>query len=254
MIVLGLSNLLLLLLFVTFILPKNVWKTPRAEYKKILSYHFIYLGIVGVVVAIHLFEVNVLDSVATSFVGTDFAPALHAVEDSVVYWFTQHWTPVLVYFFVFIYIVFYPFTLWFSLLYFLLTDQKRSMKTFAFGFVLIYAFALPFYLFLPITNVYTYFGSTSALNTVIPGVEQFFYATTTNNNSFPSLHVAMAFLIANTVSLTNNKRFTYLAYFSALCVLCSVLYLGIHWIIDVIGGILISFGAFYLARRYTKET
>jgi membrane-associated phospholipid phosphatase len=254
MIILGLSNLLLLLLFITFILPRNVWKTTRAEYKKILISHSLYLGIIGAVVAFHLLEVNFLDSMATSFIGTNFAPTLHAVEDSVVYWFTQHWTPVLVYFFVFIYIVFYPFTLWFSLLYFLLTDQKKPMKTFAFGFVLIYAFTLPFYLFLPITNVYTYFGSTSALNTVIPGVEQFFYATTTNNNSFPSLHVAMAFLIANTVSLTKNKRYTYLAYFSALAVLCSVIYLGIHWIIDVLGGILISFGAFYLAKRYTKET
>ena len=64
----------------------------------------------------------------------------------------------------------------------------------------------------------------------------------------------MAFLIANTVALTKNRRFTYLAYFSAVCVLCSVIYLGIHWIIDVIGGILISFGSFYLAKRFTKET
>ncbi|HVP99935.1 MAG TPA: phosphatase PAP2 family protein [Candidatus Thermoplasmatota archaeon] len=203
---------------------------------------------------LHLLEVNVLDSIASNMVGTNFAPMVHTIEDAAVYWFTQHWTTVLVYFFVFIYIVLYPFTLWFSLLYFLLTDQKKSMKTFAFGFLLVYAFALPFYLFLPISNVYTYYGSTSALNTVIPGVEQFFYATTTTNNSFPSLHIAMAFLIANTVALTHNKRFTYIAYISAICVLCSVIYLGIHWIIDVIGGILISFGAFYLAKRHTKET
>ena len=231
-----------------------MWKTSTTDYKKILSYHSIYLFIVGVVVAFHLLEVNVIDPSTTRLVGTNFAPVIHAFEDNVVYWFTQHWTPVLVYFFVFIYIIFYPFTLWFSLIYFLLADQKKSMKTFAYGFVLIYAFTVPFYLFLPITNVYTYFGSTSALNTVIPGIEKFFYATTTNNNSFPSLHVAMALLIAYTVSLTNNKRFTYLAYFSAACVLCSVIYLGIHWITDVLGGILISFGVFYLVKRFIKET
>lgn len=246
--------MLLFLLSLALLVPKSIWKTSRAEYKKRITYHAVFLCIILGVVAFHLLEVNVIDPPATQLVGTNYAPTVHALEDSAVYWFTQHWTPLLVYFFVFIYIIFYPFTLWFSPVYFMLTDQRKTMKTFVYGFILLYAFTLPFYLFLPITNVYTYFGSTSALNTVIPGVEEFFYATTTSNNSFPSLHVAMAFLIANSIALTKNRRFTYIAYFSAICVLCSVIYLGIHWIVDVIGGILISFGSFYLAKRLTKAT
>jgi len=176
------------------------------------------------------------------------------MEDGAVYWFSSHWTPVLVYFFVFIYIGLYPFTLWFSLLYFLMTDQRKAMKTYSYGLLLIYAMTLPFYLFVPITNVYTYYGSGSALNTVIPGVEQFFYTTTTTNNCFPSLHVAMALLVAKAASLTQNKKYIYLTSFSALCVICSVIYLAIHWITDVIGGILLAFVAFYLLRRIIKET
>jgi len=252
--VVGFFNVLLFLLSLALLVPKSIWKTSRAEYKKRINYHAVFLCIILGVVAFHLLEVNVIDPPVTQLIGTNYAPAIHALEDNAVYWFTQHWTPLLVYFFVFIYILFYPFTLWFSPVYFMLTDQRKTMKTFVYGFILLYAFTLPFYLFLPITNVYTYFGSTSALNTVIPGVEEFFYATTTSNNSFPSLHVAMAFLIANSIALTKNRRFTYIAYFSAICVLCSVIYLGIHWIIDVIGGILISFGSFYLAKRLTKAT
>jgi membrane-associated phospholipid phosphatase len=144
--------------------------------------------------------------------------------------------------------------LWFSLLYFLIADERKAMKTFAYTLVIIYAIALPFYLFLPVTNVYIYYGSASALNTVIPGVEQFFYATTTNNNCFPSLHVAMVLLVAKTVSLTDNKRFIYLSYFCVICVICSVIYLAIHWITDVIGGILLTFAVFYVVKRFIKET
>jgi membrane-associated phospholipid phosphatase len=128
------------------------------------------------------------------------------------------------------------------------------MKTFAYGLTIIYVIALPFYLFFPITNVYTFFGSSSALNTVIPGINQFFYTTTTQNNCFPSLHVAMTLLVAKTVSLTSNKRFKYLTYFTAISVSISVIYLGIHWITDVLGGILIAFIAFYLVKRFIKGT
>jgi membrane-associated phospholipid phosphatase len=236
-----------------FLVPKKNWKTSWSDYKQIFSYHFIYILLIILIATIHILEVNIIDSFMTRLVGSDFTPSIQMIEDGVVYWFSQNWTPVLVYFFVFIYIVLYPFTLWFSLLYFLIVDERKAMKTYAYALVIIYAIALPFYLFLPITNVYIYYRSASALNTVIPGVEQFFYATTTNNNCFPSLHVAMALLIAKTVSLTNNKRFIYLAYFCAICVICSVIYLAIHWITDVIGGIIIAFAVFYLVNRFIEE-
>jgi membrane-associated phospholipid phosphatase len=186
--------------------------------------------------------------------GNDFTPVFRSIENGIVAWFTEHWTTALLSFFVFIYIVLYPFTLWFSPVYFLLTDEKKAMRTFAYAVVLVYAIALPFYLFFPVTNVYVYYGSPSALNIVIPDIEQFFYTTTTTNNCFPSLHVALALLIAQTASLIRNKRFMYFTYFSAVCVICSVIYLAIHWILDVIGGILLAFAVFYLVKRYAKET
>ena len=252
--IIGSLNLLLFLIGMLFLVPKKIWKTSWLNYKQIFSYHYVYLFFIIVVVVVHLLEVKIIDQITTNLIGCNFTHNFQIMEDGIVYWFSQNWTPVLLYFFVFIYIVLYPFMLWFSIFYFLITDERKAMKIFAYSLVIIYAFALPFYLFLPVTNVYIYYGTVSPLNAIIPGVEQFFYATTTNNNCFPSLHVAMALLIAKTVSFTNNKRFIYLAYFCAICVICSVIYLAIHWITDVIGGIILAFLVFYLIKRFIKET
>ncbi len=236
-----------------FFMPKNFFKTTFTEYSALFTTHLAYLILIVGVAAIHLIEVNILDSYFTHLVGIDFAESIQVIENGVVYWFSQNWTPALVYFFVFIYIVVYPFTLWFSPLYFIITDDKQAIKTLAYGLVFIYAIALPFYLFFPVTNVYTFYAAESALETVIPSVENFFYSTTTPNNCFPSLHVAVTLLIAKSVSMTKNKKYTYFVYFCAVSVILSVIYLAIHWITDVLGGILLAFGVFYLLKKFILE-
>jgi membrane-associated phospholipid phosphatase len=210
------------------------------------------LLIVGVV-AFHLIEVKFIDPVTTKLVGSDYANTIINLENGAVYWFSQHWTPILLYYFVLIYIVVYPFTLWFSPLYFILGRKKRALKSLAYGLLLIYIIALPFYLFLPVTNVYTHYDVNSALETVIPSAENFFYATTTQNNCLPSLHTAMTILIAYCISLTGNKKLTYFGYFVMISVIISVVYLSIHWITDVITGALLSLGVIFILRRYIKD-
>jgi membrane-associated phospholipid phosphatase len=248
----GMLNLILFIVSLFFFLPKKIFKITLLECYRIFSSHLKYIVILIGVVVFHLFEVNLLDSYVTNLVGIDFANNIQMIEGGAVYWFSQNQTLSLVYFFVFIYIVIYPFTLWFSPLYFLLTDDKKAMKSLVYGLLLIYSIALPFYLFFPVTNVYTFYGIESALETAIPNIEQFFYSTTTYNNCFPSLHIAMTLLIAKSTSLTKNKKYTFFVYFCAISVILSVIYLAIHWITDVICGVLLAFSVFYLQKRFIK--
>jgi len=253
LIVLGLINIALLIIGIKLLLPGKVFEISIAKHYRIGKTHLPYILIIIGVVIIHLIEVNFIDPHTTAWVGVDFAEAIQSIEGDAVVWFSQHWTPVLVYFFVLMYIAVYPFTLWFSILYFLLVNEKRAMKNLAYGLLLIYAVALPFYLFIPITNVYVYSNIDSALETAIPTVERFFYSMTTQNNCLPSLHVAMAILVAWSVRLTGNKKFTYFAYVSMISVIIAVIYLAIHWITDVICGMLLASAVILILRHFIKE-
>jgi len=243
----------MLAISLVFFIPKKVYKTKISQLYQIFKRQLPYILIILGVVFFQLLEVNVIDALTTKWVGIDFAPAIRSIEGNVVYWFSQHWMPALVYFFVFMYIAVYPFTLWFSPVYFLIADEKKSMKTLAYGLLLIYVIALPFYLFVPVTNVYKFYGLGSALNAVIPSVEQFFYSVTTQNNCLPSLHVAMTILVAWSVHLTGNKKFTFFAYFCMVSVILSVIYLAIHWITDVICGALLAIVVIFILNRFIME-
>ena len=250
LIILGAINLILLILGLIFLVPRKELIIKNLNLFKKFKNLLPYISIIFGVVIFHLIEVNFIDSYLS---GNDYASIIKNFEGDTVYWFSQHWIPALVYFFVLIYIAVYPFTLWFSPLYFLLTNNKKAMKTFAYGLLLIYLIALPFYLFFPVNNVFTYYNIKSALEAVIPSVENFFYTTTTQNNSFPSLHTAMTILIAYSVSLVGNKKLTYFTYFTAITVIISVIYLSIHWITDVITGTILSLGVILILRKILKD-
>ena len=234
-------------------LPKKIYINIITNLNKNLHENFFSILIIIIVVIIHLIEVNFIDSIITEFTQFDFTNNIQKIEGDIVFKISQYWTPLLIYFFTIMYIIIYPFTLWFSPLYFLIINNKKSIKTISYGLLLIYSIALPFYLFIPITNVYTYYNLESALNSSIPTIENFFYKTTTHNNCLPSLHVAMTILIARSIQLTNNKKLTYFAYFCMISVIISVIYLAIHWITDVILGILISLIVIFILNHIIKD-
>ena len=239
--------------FLRFIVLEEIFIKKKGTFIQKFREHLLYIILIIGVVTFHLIEVNFIDPAITEWIGTDYANTVQSFESDIVFWFSQHCTPVLVYFFVIIYIAVYPFTLWFSPLYFIWIDKKKVMKSFTYGLLIIYIVALPFYLFVPITNVYTYFNVESAFETVIPSVKSFFYSTTTHNNCLPSLHTAITILIAYCLSLTGNKKLTYFGYITMILVIISVIYLSIHWITDVITGAVLALAVIFLLKRYIRD-
>ena len=90
------------------------------------------------------------------------------------------------------------------------------------------------------------------MNIVIPNIENFFYMTTTQNNCFPSLHVAMSTLIAWSALYVKNKFYYYFLTITMISVVFTVLYLSIHWILDVISGFIITILAILILKYIIK--
>ena len=65
--------------------------------------------------------------------------------------------------------------------------------------------------------------------------------------------IKSSYLIAKSVSMTRNKKYTYFVYFCAIAVIISVIYLAIHWITDILLGIILAFAVFYIQKRFIKE-
>ena len=119
---LSLINIALFIIFYIYFVPRE---KRRFDLQKNIINQFIFLIIILGVVFFHLLEVNILDPPITNWIGTDFSENIRGFEGDTVFWFSQHWTPVLVYIFVIIYIAVYTFTLWFTPLYFIITDNKN---------------------------------------------------------------------------------------------------------------------------------
>jgi len=256
MIIIGLINLILFAFTIIFILDRKEVKKIIFDFNFIIqriNENLLPIFVICAVVVFHLIEVKFIDPAVTNWVGYDYANTLKGFENGFVYWFSQNWTHGIIHFFVLIYIAVYPFTLWFSPLYFTIANKKKALKSLTYGLLIIYLVSLPFYLFLPITNVYTFYETNSALETVIPSVENFFYSTTTTNNCLPSLHTAMTILVAYCLSLTGNKKIKIFGYFVMITVIISVIYLSIHWLTDVFAGALLSVGAIFILKRYIGD-
>jgi membrane-associated phospholipid phosphatase len=250
---LGLFHLILLISSIVFLLPRYILKQPIRRLWSNSIDQIPWLFLIICVVILHLFEVNILDPWTTSLVGTDYASLFISIEGTIVANISLHWNTILLAFFVIMYIVVYPFILWFSTVYFCIDHQKKALHSLSIGLLVLYIISLPFYLFFPVSNVYITNNLASSLTMIFPHIDHFFYMTTTSNNCFPSLHVGMSLLICWSAKQTNNKRYYFFTLFSLICVIISVFYLAIHWIIDVIGGILVATAAIIISNTVLKK-
>lgn len=96
----------------------------------------------------------------------------------------------------------------------------------------------PFYVIFHLQQVWYVLGQPDVMNRNMTPSQ----LASVTINCFPSMHVSIAFAVFLLVLREKNKAFKFVWGFFCLCVIFSTLYLEIHWVLDVIGGMILAYG------------
>ncbi|KAA0002327.1 MAG: phosphatase PAP2 family protein [Thermoplasmata archaeon] len=227
--------------------------------KNDLPYFLIFLLIFFSVFMLHMAEIKI-DPIISSSISVDFTKKIYDLEGNIVALFQSIRNPILDYYFVLVYMIGFPFLLYFTPLLYIISKDINALKLVVAAYALVISISMPFLLFFPVHDVwwassnyawYTGKAVSFRLQEIWPSVLPIFYRFTTLNNCFPSLHSALSAVMAYTAFISRYKRYAYAAILMAISIPVATLYLGIHWLTDVIGGEAIALISLLLALKIT---
>ncbi len=149
-----------------------------------------------------------------------------------------------------VYVAGYPFLIVTAIMLPVLMDRGRLARRAVAAYALSFAIALPFYLFFPVNEVWFYDGRVENIINSYPLVRQHLYSFNDINNCFPSLHTGISAVLALLVWRSDMpRRFRVMAVTLASGIVLSTMYLGIHWVVDVVAGLVLAVGIAALVAR-----
>ncbi|ABE51170.1 phosphatase PAP2 family protein [Methanococcoides burtonii] len=178
------------------------------------------------------------------------------IEGNAVTHLQEFATPWLTYLSAFVYLIGFTGLLIGTFLLFAYKKDEKSLQEFTIAFTLIYLIAYPFYTWFPVYVTSKVLPNMAPLlYTLDPSIVSFIHICAPSlNNCFPSLHSALSFMtMLIIISRTSHISFKAIAVVVTIAIHFTILYLGIHWITDMIGGILLAFTSYYIATRYCEH-
>lgn len=177
--------------------------------------------------------------------GLDFTPWIHRMEgDLVAFLQSTLLGEFLAPAWAWVYVFLYPALLLLPLVIYRAAGNTAATRGYIAAFVFNYAFALPFYLFVPVTETGAS-GLVMRVEPLLDGVWPVFYqvvrSSSALDNCFPSLHTSLAMTVAFYAALHGPSRMRYVATVGAVLVMLSTWALGIHWVIDAAAGVLLGY-------------
>ncbi|WP_244603688.1 phosphatase PAP2 family protein [Methanococcoides sp. AM1] len=183
---------------------------------------------------------------------TNYDRYMILIEGDTVAYFQNFASPILTYASASVYLVGFSFLLIFTFLLLIYTQQREVLQEYTIAFVTIYLIALPFYIYVPVrVTGFTLPNVTPLLYDMSPIILQ--GVTIVDpflDNCFPSLHAALSVMAMLMIFRTDLTRFKIFSLATTIAIQFTILYLGIHWITDMIGGFILALVSYFIATRY----
>ena len=178
---------------------------------------------------------------------------IYAIEGEFVGWIQATFvTPELTTYFSAIYVYGYAFLLSFPFLAYLALPRTETLRRLLVAYALNYAIGLAIYTVVFAHGPRNLNVATSLLITHSPEFSALTSEVNEATNVFPSLHTSLSVTVATFAVLTRDEYplWTPVALWLSASVVIATMYLGIHWLTDVIGGIALALGCVYLSYRF----
>jgi membrane-associated phospholipid phosphatase len=206
-----------------------------------------FLALMGMVAA-DVVETSFDDSLRGAL-GYDLTGAIHAIEGDLGSKAQLLASTPLTWGFTAVYIVLLPALACAPLALWASEEKLAAYRALAFALLLNYLIAIPFYFFFPVREMWS--GNPGAvkllMDRVSPALMEAYRANSALDNCFPSLHTSLAFTVPLIVRRVERGLLVAVAWCAAAAVAASTIYLGIHWISDVLAGCVLALVAARLA-------
>jgi len=196
-----------------------------------------------------------IDRMLMARTGLDMTPYIYAIEGDLVVWFQDAfraaWLDV---FMTHFYIAGFMFITYASIFYVTYFDDRWMADRVALCVAWVYLLAIPFYLFFNVRVTGFYIEDMDAIAyTLNPEIEDWFRRIDAFTNCMPSLHIAVPFAIWLTFRKHDHdgrwNRFQNMTLGYIILTAFAIIYLGIHWFVDIIGGMILATFAVRLMEK-----
>ena len=199
-----------------------------------------------------------IDRILMASTGLDMTPWIYAIEGDLVLhvqqFFEAQWLTVMLTHF---YVAGFMFICYVSVFYFAYFDDRWMADRVTLTIAWVYILAVPFYLFFNVRVTGAYIPEMETLAySLNPEISDWFRRIDPFTNCMPSLHIGIPYAVWLCIKRFDHDErwalYRKIVFIYVLLTAFTIIYLGIHWIIDIAGGMIVAFIAVNLADKTSK--
>jgi len=199
-----------------------------------------------------------IDRILMASTGLDMTPWIYAIEGDLVLhvqqFFEAQWLTVTLTHF---YVAGFMFICYVSVFYFAYFDDRWMADRVTLTIAWVYILAVPFYLFFNVRVTGAYIPEMETLAySLNPEISDWFRRIDPFTNCMPSLHIGIPYAVWLCIKRFDHDErwalYRKIVFVYVLLTVFTIIYLGIHWIIDIAGGMIVAYMAVNLADKTSK--